>query len=149
MAWEVLWGPAACLAAYEHQPSSGSFSAVAAALQLEFIPDENNEEVPRLRPPLPWRLQARNGSSRPCTLIPTAGGRSPWQHQSPCLHRPACVQQPPPLRLPPQLKPIRQVCEQFIGQSRLCLCRALMNAHHFFFCFFGAPFSPCGSLMDA
>lgn len=43
----------------------------------------------------------------------------------------------------PVLKPIKQVCEQFIGQSRLCLCQTLMNAHYFFFCIFlGGAFLP-------
>lgn len=59
----------------------------------------------------------------------------------------------PLLPLPPtlpRLKPIKQVCEQFNGQSALCLCQTLMNAHYFFFffCFLGAFFS-CRSLTDA
>lgn len=60
----------------------------------------------------------------------------------------------PLLLLPPtlpRLKPIKQVCEQFNGQSALCLCQTLMNAallFFFFFLLFGAFFS-CRSLTDA
>lgn len=43
----------------------------------------------------------------------------------------------------PTLQPIKQVCEQFNGQSGLCLCQTLMNAHFFFFfLLFWGPFSP-------
>lgn len=63
--------------------------------------------------------------------------------------------QPPPSPAPtlPTLKPIKQVCEQFNGQSGLCLCQTLMNAHFFFFFFaFLGPFSPpaeASSTLDA
>lgn len=101
MGWEVLWGPAARLAAREHQPSSGSFSAVAAALQLEFIPEENNEEVPRLRPPRPWRLQremAPAGRAPSFQLLEADRLGNPRAPAS--TAQPVCRQPPPRARLP-------------------------------------------------
>lgn len=70
-----LWS--ACLGV---QSASGKFfSAVADALQLEFIPDGNNEEVLAgwREGPSPWGLQRKKGSPAWRALIPSAQGLFP------------------------------------------------------------------------
>lgn len=72
------WKVAVCTPAREPQGApvspGGSFSSVASALQLEFIPDGNNEEVLAgcwEAPASPWRPTARRA------LIPSAEGPFP------------------------------------------------------------------------
>lgn len=117
------------------RPPRASLSAVADVLQLEFLPEGNNEEVLagwRGGPLLLWRLRRDE-------WLPSPPARPHSKCPGPIpLTTPARGQAAPAL---PTLKPIKQVWEQFLGQSRLCLCQTLMNAHFFFFAFLG-PFSP-------
>lgn len=129
--WEVLWGrmePGCLLGVGSPGKSAG---ARAPAFQLELLPDETSKVLEAEASPGGWRQRRLQPAWH--ALIPTAEGPIPLTTvllpPVPSLWAAA----PPPWLARPVLKPIKLVCEQFIGQSRLCLCQTLMNAHYFFF----------------
>lgn len=141
----VIWG-------WEGVGSQGkSAGARARAFQLELLPDETSKVLEAEASPGGWRQRRLQPAWR--ALIPNAEGPIPLTTvllpPVPSLWAAA----PPPWLARPVLKPIKLVCEQFIGQSRLCLCQTLMNAHYFFFCFFfgGAslPLAEASRTLDA